>query len=335
MNPAASLKVGFDLDGSLESLGNSMVELGDALEATGECTLVRFRTRQAAQQSGEVRLPQRSLWLPLWRRSLGRSLDGLLPPVDVVHLAGLATPPSKVIPLVISVDDLRPLRGETRLHQRAHQLKRAVEHGARIVASTRTASHEVQEVLGIERSQITVVSPVVPKVHTTVDGRNLVVNVTGLTDRFLTLAPELVRFASSKDALVIVVASAKSSQQIRSRGLDIVTLPRERAREALGEGWVVLHISDGARFPSFAIAALAAGVPTLARSTSINRELLGGAAALVESDHDTMATLSEVWENQSYRAVLQAAGQIRATDFDATTVARAYVALYRDVVRGW
>jgi hypothetical protein len=48
-----------------------------------------------------------------------------------------------------------------------------------------------------------------------------------------------------------------------------------------------------------------------------------------------MATLSEVWENQSYRAVLQAAGQIRATDFDATTVARAYVALYRDVVRGW
>jgi hypothetical protein len=39
----SSLRVGLDLDGSLESLGNSMTDLADAIDRTGECDLVRFR----------------------------------------------------------------------------------------------------------------------------------------------------------------------------------------------------------------------------------------------------------------------------------------------------
>ena len=102
MSPT-SLRVGLDLDGSLESLGNSMTDLADALDRTGECELVRFRSRTSARSSNETHLTLRALWSPLWRRSLGRSIDGLLPSVDVLHVAGQATPPTLKIPLIVSV----------------------------------------------------------------------------------------------------------------------------------------------------------------------------------------------------------------------------------------
>ena len=331
----AILRVGLDLDGSLESLGNSMTELADALGDLGTCELFRFHTRSARQNADEYPVALRALWSPLWRRSLGRSLDGLLPPVDVVHLAGVATPPTKRTPLIISVDDLRPLRDETRIHQRITQLRRAVGHGAVLAASSRTASHEVLEVLGIAREQVVVVPPAVPTVAPTLDGRDLVVNVTGLIDRFLSLAPDLVRFAHSRGGQLVALTSSRSEKRIRTSSLDVTVRPRRDAREALGRARVVLHISDGARFPSFAIAALEAEVPTLARATSINRELLDGAAALAESDQEILEILDDVWDSASRRAIMIAAGRVRATDFSPATAARAYALLYRDVVRGW
>jgi glycosyltransferase involved in cell wall biosynthesis len=94
-------------------------------------------------------------------------------------------------------------------------------------------------------------------------------------------------------------------------------------------------MSDGARFPSFAIASLSAGVPTLARSTSINRELLSGAAALVANDDEALDVLRDVWFNDAKRAIMIAAGHARAVDFAPDTAAKAYARLYRNVVRGW
>ena len=233
MSSEVRLRVGLDLDGSLESLGDSMTELADALAALGTCELVRFRTLTAPRQPAEQRLAWRALWTPLWRRSLGRSLDGLLAPVDIIHVAGLVTPPTKQTPIVISVDDLRPLREETRTHQRIAQLRRAVARGAVLVASSRTASHEVISVLGAQRSQVVVVSPAVPTVAPTVNGRDLVVNVTGLVERFLSLAPELVRLAHERGARVIALTSSKSGQRIRSSGLAVTVRSRSDAREAL------------------------------------------------------------------------------------------------------
>jgi len=111
--------------------------------------------------------------------------------------------------------------------------------------------------------------------------------------------------------------------------------PRSDARDALAHARVVIHLSDGARFPSYAIAALAAGVPTIARATDINRELLEGAAALVVNDPEVLATLDEVWSGESRRSIMIAAGRSRAVDFAPDTAARAYLSLYREVVRGW
>ncbi|MFI5036042.1 MAG: hypothetical protein ACHQFZ_07555 [Acidimicrobiales bacterium] len=330
----AALRVALDLDGSLESLGNSMTDLADALVTSGGCELVRFRTLTSSRD-GECRLAGRWLWAPWWRRSLGRPVDALLPAVDVIHVAGLATPPTRSTPLVVSVDDLRPLRGETRIVQRVAQLHRAAAHGAILVASTRTASHEVLEVLGARRSQVLVVPPAVPRVAPTVDGRDLVVNVTGLIDRFLVLAPALARFTSERGARLVAVASSQARQRVRASGLAVTLRGRDEARAALGDARVVLHISDGARFPSFAVAALSAGVPTIARSTRINRELLEGAATLVTDDEGWLDNLRDVWSNESRRSIMIAAGAARAVDFSPTTAARAYAALYREVVRGW
>jgi glycosyltransferase involved in cell wall biosynthesis len=335
MTSPPRLTVGLDLDGSLESLGNSMTDLADALDSEGDCELVRFRTLSSNRSPNERRLAFRALWAPLWRRGLGRSLDDLLPSVDVVHVAGVATPPTKKTPLIISVDDLRPLREESGIHQRVTQLQRATRHGATLVASTMTASHEVQRVLGIKRSQVVVVPPAVPSVDLTQEGRDLVVNVTGLTEWFLAVAPQLSRFAKARDVRLIALTSTAAAQRVRQSGVEVTLRPRSDARAALSHARAVIHFSDGARFPSFAIAALAAGVPTIARSTTINRELLEGAAALVNSDDEVLATLEEVWDSEPQRAIMIAAGRSRAVDFAPATAARAYGALYRDVVRGW
>ncbi len=331
----ATLRVGLDLDGSLESLGNSMTDLADALEALGECDLVRFRTQNAAQSPRELELRQRRLWLPLWRRSLGPSLDRLVGGVDVVHVAGLATPPTRSVPLVISVDDLRPLREETHTHQRIAQLRRAVAHGALIVASSRSASHEVLSVLDVPRSRVVVVPPAVPYVEPTVAGTELVVNVTGLAELFLSVAPALVDFADRHATTVVALTSDDVGAKVRSSGLAVTVRNRRDAREALARARVVMHLSDGARFPSFAIAALSAGVPTIARSTSINRELLGGAASLMSSYDEVPETLEDLWGNESLRAIKISAGYSRAADFAPATAARAYLDLYTEVVRGW
>jgi hypothetical protein len=310
-----TLRVGLDLDGSLESLGNSMTDLADALDDTGECQLVRFRTLTAAGSAGETRLARRALWAPWWRRSLGRSIDGLLAPVDVIHVAGLCTPPTGSIPLVISVDDLRPLREETRTHLRINQLRRAVAHGALLVASSRTASHEVLEVLAVQRSRVVVVPPAVPHVETTRAGRDLVVNVTGLTDRFLAVAPDLVRFAQSEGSRVVALTSYEVGQRVRATGLELTVLARQEARGALANARV--------------------GVPRDGRDPDINRELLDGAAALAPADDAVLSTIADAWTNESRRAIMVAAGRSRAVDYAPATAARAYVSLYRDVVRGW
>ncbi len=335
MSDAVPLRVGLDLDGSLESLDNTMDDLADALARTGGLELVRFRTITSSKSSNEVTFPLRRLWSPWWRRSMGPTIERRLPQVDIVHVAGFLTPPAKTVPLIISVDDLRPLRGESHEHQRIRQLRRAVSNGAILAASSRTASHEVQNVLSLHRSEVVVVPPAVPHVTPTVDGADLVVNVTGLDKPFLALAPELLQFTNEVGARLIAVTSSSVRQRIRSSGLDITVLSRRESRTSLSHARVVLHMSDGARFPSFAIAALGARVPTLARATAINRELLSGAAALVSDDAEILETLREVWFNDSRRAIMTAAGQSRAGDFAPETAAQAYAALYRDVVRGW
>ena len=186
----------------------------------------------------------------------------------------------RAIPLIVSVDDLRPLRGETQTHLRIEPAASRRERGATLVASSRSASHEVISVLGVARNRVVVVPPAVPLV----DGdarrhrprrqhhrrRRPLHRTRAAVDR-VRHSP---RFARRRPR-----EHAAGSEDPFER-LAVTMRPRQDARDALANARVVMHLSDGARFPSFAIAALSAGVPTLARATEINRELLEGAAAL-------------------------------------------------------
>ena len=326
------LRVGLDLDGSLESLSNSMVDLATALSERGDLELLRFRTLSRPQSPEEVRLALRALWAPWWRHSRGRSIDTLLAPVDVIHVAGPATPPSRDVPLLISVDDLRPLRSEKE-NQRAVQLRRAVQRGAVLVVSSRAARHEVMSVLGLERPEIVVVRPPVGRVELTRDGRDLVVSVTGNTERFEALAADLESFVARHGVRLFVVASSAVLARLRAARVAATFVERRQAASTLSQARAVVYISDGARFPSFAVAALGAGVPTLARAIDINRELLGGAASLIHQDDEAMDALEDIWSNEPRRAILRAAGFARASDFSPWTVASAYAGLYADVAR--
>lgn len=327
------LRVGLDLDGSLESMNNSMQDLATALSERGDLALVRFRTSSRRAASDETRLALRSFWIPWWRRSRGRSIDAMLGRVDVVHVAGPATPPTKNVPLLITVDDLRPLRGEERTHQRVVQLQRAVGRGAVLVVSSRAARHEVMAALNLDRAEIVVVRPPVGHVDVTHAGAALVVSVTGLVERFDALAKDLQSFVQRHDAQLIVVASTTVGQRLRASGITATIVERRNSASALAQARCVVHISDGARFPSFAVAALAAEVPTVALATDINRELLNGAAALLHHDDEAMVTLEDLWTNESRRAILIAAGRARAADFSPWNVASVYAALYADVAQ--
>lgn len=326
------LRVGLDLDGSLESMTNSMFDLATALDERGDLELLRFRTLTTRQSSAEVRLPLRKLWSPWWRHSRGRAIDTILPSLDVVHVAGAATPPTNKVPLLISVDDLRPLR-EEHARPRVIQLQRAVARGAILVVSSRVARHEVRATLGLDRPEIVVVRPPVGHVAPTRHGTELVVSLTGNTEHFLTLAQDLVAFVEQRHVALIVVASSAAAQRLRSQGVDAQFVERRLAADALSRARCVVSISDGARFPSFALAALAAGVPTLLRDTPINRELVGGAATLIGDDDQMVDALAELWSNEARRAILVAAGHARAADFSPWNVASAYAALYADVAK--
>ena len=71
------------------------------------------------------------------------------------------------------------------------------QRGATLVASSRSASHEVISVLGVARSRVVVVPPAVPLVDATHDGTDLVVNITGVDELFIELAPQLIAFTRS------------------------------------------------------------------------------------------------------------------------------------------
>jgi glycosyltransferase involved in cell wall biosynthesis len=328
------LRVGVDLSGPKEPLGNFTEILADTLMSLGLCFVRRFRTSRGEEPVDDP-IGSAWLWGPMWRRSRGRPIDRWIRDVDVVHLSGRATPPSATTPLIITVDDLRPLRDDAEDRLRVAQLRRAVDRGAQLVATSRIASLEVQRVLGLARENVVVVAPPVAWDRDVATGTNVVVNLTGRTPQLLALAPALSAFAASRGARVVVLASHEAAARIRAAGADVDLEHRSRAATVLDGARVVVHLTDGARFPSFAVAAMAAGVPVCSTPTELNRELLEGAATFADdADSDAFAGIVlDAADNDSRRAVMIAAGRARARDFAPVEAARSYAELYHGVVR--
>lgn len=327
--------IALDLDGSLESMGNTMADLARALEHIADLELRTFHSSSKRQQSGELRIPWRRWRQRRWLAGRGRAFDKVFPEVDLVHVAGDALPPTNSIPLVISLDDLRPLRSRAKVHPRIKELQRALDKGATLVVSTRTGAHEVQKILKARRSQILTAPPVVPAQPLVTTGDCLVVNVAGGQERLLARLPEITAFAKSVEAQVLVLGSKKVRKEIKEKIGNVRLIPRSQAPQTLQRARVLIDISDGARFPSFGVAALSAGVPTMARVSDINFEVMGSAAALVEPDQEFIEVLRELWHNESKRKLLCAAGLERAKDFEPEAVGVRYHAIYRDILRDY
>ncbi len=329
----APLRVGLDLAGSLEPLGDTMLDLALALEARN-IQLVKFATAKVDARMNDVQRTFPAALRPLWRRGRGLAVDRLLPPVDVVHVAGRLVPPTSRTPLLVSVDDLRPLRDDSEGRWRIQQLRRAVDRGARIIATSYAARREVQSVLEIENADIAVAPPAISVESSKTTGSVLLVSVTGTTNQFLQLEPALTALAAEHQLGITVLASREAGSLIKVACPNVTVRSRGRARQLLPEAFSVVHLSDGARFPSLAVAAFAANVPVVATTTDVNRELLEGAADLVESDN-LDAIVHSVRRNvgdASHRQLLQSAGALRAQDFQPSVAAERYERLYRDAV---
>ncbi len=332
MDSVSTLRVALDLDGSLEYLANSMADLAQALERRSDLDLVRYRSRSARQSPSEATVRGRRLYEPLWRHSWGPPLDGLIEGLEVVHVAGVATPPTRRAPLIISVDDLRPLRRRRSDTQRVVQLARAVRRGATLVVASHAARHEVQSTLGLERSEVVVVKPVVGHVSPTRDGSRLVIAVAGETARLVEMLPALTTLHRERHMEMDVVGSSTLQTLLAGTVLEGRLIPRSRASDVLSLARVVVSLTDGARFPSFAVAALAAGVPVVALASTTVREVLSGSAELVDSPGEVVEAVVEVWDDTPRRRILTAAGVVRAGDYSATSVASAYAQLYHSLV---
>jgi len=328
------LRVAIDLDGSLEPMGDTMNELALSLIERG-VDLVPF-----ASARGHHRItPQRTFPSPLtqmWRRGYGIAVDRLLPPVDVIHVAGRQVPPTLRTPLVVSVDDLRPLIDSDE-SARGRQLRRAVARGAIVVATSYAARRRVVRALGVEANDVAVAFPAVPTLSTPHEARYIVVSVTGAVDHFLAMAPPIVRCARDLGLQVAALASREAGGKIRALAPEVTVVARDRARHLLGEAHTVIHLSDGARFPSLPIAAVGCGLPVVATSTDVNRELLEGCADLIAENevHEALAVIVRTMTDATHRRLLSSAGRPRAQDFTPDVAAQRYEGLYRDAVASW
>jgi len=328
------IRVAIDLDGSLEPMGDTMNELAMALLDRG-VDLIPF-----ASARGHHRIaPQRTFSAPLsqlWRRGHGPAIDRFLPRVDVVHVAGRQVPPTLRTPLVVSVDDLRPLI-ESDESARGAQLQLAVARGAILVATSYAARRRVVGALGLDASDIAVAFPAVPTLSPPHVARHVVVSVTGVVDQFLAMAPAIVHCARELNLTVVALASREAGHKIRAQAPDVIVAPRDRARHMLGEAHTVIHLSDGARFPSLPIAAVGCGLPVVATSTDVNRELLEGCADLIaENDpSEALAVIVRAMTDEVHRRLLASAGRPRAQDFTPDVAAQRYEGLYRDAVASW
>lgn len=329
-----ALRVGVDLSGSLEPMGDTMNDLAVSLIERG-LEVVPF-----ASAAGRHRIsPSKTFRSPitqLWRHGRGPAIDRFMTHLDVLHVAGRQIPPTLRTPLVISVDDLRPLI-DTDDNARVEQLQLAVVRGAIVVATSYAARRRVVRALNVEANDVAVAFPAVPRLATPHTSQHVVVSVTGAVHHFLSMAPEIVRHASNLNLTVVALASKEAGALIRELAPDVTVAPRHSARKLLGAAHTVVHLSDGARFPSLPIAAIGCELPVVTTSTDVNRELLEGCVDFIPEDNvaEAIAVISRTLSDAPHRKILASAGQTRARDFTPDVAAQRYEGLYRDAVASW
>ncbi len=329
---------------------------------TGDPELRMHGWRMCVSPWRTERPPARILWEQLAQPWALRR-DG----VDLIHAPVYVGPLATKCPLVVTIHDLSFFRypelfpkGNRSYLQRFTRL--SARHAARLIADSQSTRRDIQEILGVSRSQVDVIYPGVGAEMQPIAEAECLAALRaryGLPERFILCVATL---EPRKNILLLLEAMAHLCQR--------TDLPH-RLVIAGGKGWFyetldarvqALGLQDRVLFPGFVpdgelplwynaaelfvypsryegfglppLEAMACGTPVIVSDQSSLPEVVGEAGVQLPPDDPAawakaMATLLE---SPGERQALREAGLQRARGFTWQATARATAALYRQVL---
>lgn len=350
------------LYGHRTGVGTAAAGMLEALESRSDIRLdpylVSFRSDPA---HGHRRLPLPGIVAShLWSRVHRPSVDRWARGDDLIHGTNYVVPPTS-LPTVISVYDcwfLRHPDDAIPVVRRAGQrLRRAVDHGAWIHASSESTAIEVQALLGTDRVRTIHLGPPTtppplasldePAIAAELAGRPFVLAI-GTEERRKGLARLVAAMGAlpHRDLRLVLAGSrGDASDEIDA---SIGRLPAERSALVVRLGriddatkhWLLRRatalaypsLDEGFGFPI--VEAQLAGTPVVATDTGASPEI-GGEGLLLVRPGDTDAlvdALARVVDDTGLRLSLIERGYRNAARFSWTTTADELVELYRTAI---
>lgn len=355
------LTVAFDggpLLGPLTGVGVAVQHIAESLEHRDDITLKRYSCSfRGSLQTGMSRLPlPAAVAHRLWGSMSLPRVDRWLRPADVIHGTNYTVPPSR-LPRVVTVYDCWFLRNPDQANgdvgRAAKVLRRAVESGAVVHASSQATADSVRELLGAEQVEVIPLAALPAE-----RAMDRVAPIAELVDVPFVLAlgtlerrknlPRLVeafgRIAAAHPTLRLVLAGADGDDRpqidlaidaLAANARDRVMLTGRidpvSKQWLLGAARVLAYpsLDEGFGFPL--LEAMQHRVPVVASTAGSIPEVAGDAALLVPADDidGLAAALERVVSDDLLRARLIAAGDERLTLYSWENTADQLVALYR------
>lgn len=365
------LKVAFDvgpLYGERTGIGNAVAWTLEALETRDELELLPYVTSTRARVEPPVRrLPLPAALAHRWWPHWSPPLDRLLGRPDVIHGTNYVVAPTRCA-RVVSVYDCwfldNPGDAAPAVRRAGKVLRRAVDDGATVVASSEATAGRVRDLLRTDRVRTILLGP--PPIHPTTTNDAPVTAPPGLGD--LTTAPFLLalgtlerrknipllidafaRVAGEHETVRLVIAGAHGDDHPAvQRAIDRLR-PTTAARVVLqghvgGETkrWLLDNaralaypsLDEGFGFPI--LEAQQAGLPVVASTAGSILEV-AGSAALFSAPHDVdalAANLHWVLTSDDIRTKLITRGRTNVERFSWAATAGELLALYTDLADG-
>ena len=361
--PSEPTVVAFDggpLLGPLTGIGVAVEQLAASLTLRDDVLLhpyaLSFRGTLA---DGTTRLPLPALVAHrLWGRLEHPRLDRWLRPAQVVHGTNYVVPPSR-LPRLVSVYDCWFLRNPSLaggdVTRAGRALRRAVDGGAMVHASSHATAAVVRELLGTERVEVVHLAPLPRSRIVPADARPPIAELRdvpfivsiGTLERRKNV-PQLVRafghLASSQPTLRLVLAGVEGDD---GDAIDAAfdELPNAVTQRIVRTGrigieakeWLLDHASvlaypsldEGFGFPL--LEAMQHDLPVVASTRGSIPEVAGDAALLVDADDaEALAgALETAVTNEAVQATLVERGRRRLDAFSWADAAASLSGLYR------
>jgi len=359
MNP---LRVAFDvgpLAGPRTGVGHAVAAMRDCLVDSGDVELapyiVSFRSRPPR---GTRRLPLPALvGHRVWAVSDWPRVDRFLGTPDVVHGTNYVVPPCRA-PQVVSVYDCWFLRHPTlangAVHQAGRVLRRAIERGATVHASSASTAAEIADLFpGAHVATIPLAAVPIPDAAADPPIPALVdrpfIAAIGTLERRKNLSILVEAFgllASEHDEILLVLAGADGDDRPAINSAIDALDPAAARRvvmtgrvDELARSWLLRNatvlaypsLDEGFGFPL--LDAMQVGVPIAASNRGSIPEVCGPAGLLCDAD-DVIAlatNLASAAFDADVRARLLAAATAQLATFSWQQCATDLVALYRSL----